>query len=178
MTKLWDRLPRGAVEFIDIFTIQVEQGLKKTNFRFGTALDCWTQWPPEGPSDFSFSVIINITPLKIMILHKKLYGFIQHFWSTDKPFLERGTTYFYEERLLSSKVPSCVRPGISKALLFLDQFVLMQPSTLRHVQLMNHNPKALEWKRESEKFGRIQNQLTFGACKSSWSSQQTWTRLW
>lgn len=39
MTKHWDRLPCEAVEFIDIFTIQVEQGPKKTNFKFGTALE-------------------------------------------------------------------------------------------------------------------------------------------
>lgn len=39
MTKPWDRLPREVVEFIHIFTIQVEQGPKNTNFKFGSALE-------------------------------------------------------------------------------------------------------------------------------------------
>lgn len=32
-------MPWEAVEFIDIFAIQVEQGPQKTNFRLGTSLD-------------------------------------------------------------------------------------------------------------------------------------------
>lgn len=42
MVERWDRLPWEAVEsfFFEISIIQVEQGLKKSNFRFGTAL----QW--------------------------------------------------------------------------------------------------------------------------------------
>lgn len=155
MVKLWGSLSWETVEYLCliIYKIQVEQGPKKPNFRFGIAFHrMLDQMTSRGPFQLKFFYDYKYTYSIFKGSDSSQETIIPscHFWNTDKPLLEMGTACFYEERLLSSRVPSPLRLWFSKAFLFLVQAVLMQQSTLRYVQLMSHGPKALEWSEEEK----------------------------